>query len=181
MTNRDDKRFEAALRAEGRKMPGAYDLPWIHRRLKQVAEEAKRWPAWYRNQPLTSEDAKRMTQDFTDNQQELADIRELALLRAENEALKAVLLSRHGGEPLALLSELDEARQALATERAAREAAEEDVVWAGRNTLASVSQPTGLAFSRGGKWLIEDYDGTDAGLRAAIRRARLGGDGNASM
>lgn len=46
-----------------------------------------------------------------------------AALEAENARLRETLVSKHGGEPLALLSELDEARERLATLEAAIEEA----------------------------------------------------------
>lgn len=61
-------------------MPGPYDPAWIHRRLREVACGAKSWPAWARSQPLTAEDAKRMTAQGND---------EITRLRSEVEALRA--------------------------------------------------------------------------------------------
>lgn len=52
----------------------------------------------------------------------MIDPAELAELRKENAELKATLLSRHGGEPLALLAELDAERAENARLRADRDA-----------------------------------------------------------
>lgn len=111
----------------------------------------------------------------------------VAALIVDRDRLQAVLLSKHGGEPLALLAELDTARAELADlgrvhQHLADEESENDRLRAQRDELLAAAESflgavaIDLASSRPGHWHaaqinVPDFDH----LTATIRRVRESG------